>query len=112
MKQHRLSVAIVCMFALCVLGTLAPTVSLGTIGGANLSIDNVPATLSSVACPSGYTDCFSFPTGPYGAFTVNAFGALGGPRLLFSDGALTDVMNLSGFSVSGPSGSSLTIGYA
>jgi hypothetical protein len=111
MKQHRLSVAILCMFALCLLGMLAPTVSLATVSFQILQIDSVDATLSSVACPPGYTDCFSFPTGPYGDFTVNTFGSLGGPRLLFSDGALTDVMNLSGFSVSGLGGSTLFIGY-
>jgi hypothetical protein len=110
MRQHKLFVALLFGFFI----PLFPTVSLATVSGQFLTIGGTPArALNPTTCPGlGYTDCFSFGTGTYGpnnTFTVNSLGI--GPSLLFSDGAQTDVMNLTGFSVSGLEGSNLNIQY-
>jgi hypothetical protein len=110
MRHQKLFVACLLVFSF----SLLPTVSLATVSDQFLTIDGTLARdFNPTPCPIlGYTDCFSFATGPYGpnnTFTVNSLGI--GPRLLFSDGAQTDVMNLTGFSVSGPAESTLTIQY-
>jgi hypothetical protein len=95
---------------------LVPTVSFATITNQFLTIDGAPVTLTSFTCSSNgattnYTDCFSFSAGVYGGFTVNSFGSLDGPKLLFSDTALTDTMNLSGYSITGSANQTAIIQY-
>jgi hypothetical protein len=91
---------------------LPPHSDAASVTGQFLNIGGVAATLTSTSCPlPGYTDCFSFAATTYGAFTVTGFGtALPGPRLLFSDGAQTDLVNLSGYAITGPGSATITYG--
>ncbi|WP_447977354.1 PEP-CTERM sorting domain-containing protein [Candidatus Nitrospira bockiana] len=71
---------------------------------AQLFINGQGAPLTPVACPTGYTSCFSFPTGVYTDGESDSFivgstttGVL--PRLLISDGSTVDVLTLTGLTL-------------
>jgi hypothetical protein len=112
MRRHKLFMALLFLFLIPVLPTASHANVIDPfvrIGGVELTLNQ---GLDPVGCPlDGYTDCFSFVTGPYGIFAVEDTQTLGGPRLLFSDQPQTDVMNLTGFQVRGQLGDPLSIEY-